>query len=161
MANRKPWLGAGVLLLGLLLVWFFQASPLTQAVMSPLLASTGHADTSLPVVAQSLLSRDSGQDAASTAYLPLVQRHQAPCVPAGQEIPSDDYLAGVRCCSDLSIMAPGRLVYPCDTPGEGNCDWNGCTVTPPCFCFQCSPCGNSLCEPHYGENACNCRDCDH
>jgi uncharacterized repeat protein (TIGR01451 family) len=94
-------------------------------------------------------------------YLPLILRNGQICARAGEEISPDEFLRGIRCCSGLSLMPPGRLVHPCDTPGVGICDLDGCTITPPCFCFQCSPCGNGICEPQYGENRCNCRaDCE-
>jgi hypothetical protein len=104
---------------------------------------------------------DWAKDYEYSTYLPLIAQNVPPCTGAGQEILPEEYFQGVRCCPGLSPMAPARMVYPCDTPGEGNCDWDGCTVTVPCFCFQCSPCGNGICEPEYGENRCSCTaDCD-
>jgi hypothetical protein len=90
---------------------------------------------------------DWAKDYEFSAYLPLVTHNLPPCAAVGQELSPEEYLQGVRCCANLSLMAPARMEHPCDTPGEGLCDFDGCTVTVPCFCFQCSPCGNGICEP--------------
>jgi hypothetical protein len=110
---------------------------------------------------QGVFGHGRGADMEHALYLPVVTQNVPPCAGLGEEIFMEEYIKGVRCCPGLSAMAPDWLYRPCDTPGEGNCDWDGCTVHPPCLCFQCSPCGNGICEPEYGENRCNCtRDCE-
>jgi parallel beta-helix repeat protein len=64
-------------------------------------------------------------------YLPLVMRNHRTCVPIGEELTYDDLVGGVPCCPGLALMTTERLLHPCDTPGQGSCDANGCTIIPP------------------------------
>jgi len=152
---------AVALLPGLLLLSFVPVSPGALASPAPATISPAGSQAHVPGSPDGARCpiQASGTVTGTSAYLPFIQRNQKACVPAGQEIAPGDYLGGVRCCAGLSEMAPGRIRHPCDTPGKEGCNWDKCTVDPPCFCFQCSPCGNGICEPQYGENACNCHDC--
>jgi hypothetical protein len=72
---------------------------------------------------------------------------------------------GLTCCPGLQRIHTSRFFYPCDPPGQGICDEEGCTIPPPTApedpWYQCSPCGNGTCEPAFGENRCTCpADCD-
>ncbi|OYT54039.1 MAG: hypothetical protein B6U72_03990 [Candidatus Altiarchaeales archaeon ex4484_2] len=82
------------------------------------------------------------------------------CVEVGEEISPKEYSQGVRCCSRLKRINTGRYFFPCNTPGEYACDENGCSIPPPTSdevpWWQCTPCGNKICESEYGENGCNC-----
>ena len=86
------------------------------------------------------------------------------CVDAGGEISPIEYDLGIRCCSGLNRIHTSRYIHPCDTPGEYACDENSCSIPPPTSdkspWWQCTPCGNGICETEYGENRCNCpEDC--
>jgi len=87
------------------------------------------------------------------------------CISLGEEISPEEDNQGVRCCSGLKRIQTSRYFYPCDTPGELACDENGCRIPPPTSdkapWWQCTPCGNEICETEYGENRCNCpEDCE-
>jgi hypothetical protein len=99
----------------------------------------------------------SGQEMDYSAHLPLITHKVPPCATAGQLIYPDDYRQGVRCCPGLRPIEPASAIWPCDTPGVGECDMDGCWSVP-CYWSQCTPCGNSICEPDYGENRCNCKE---
>lgn len=75
------------------------------------------------------------------------------------EVTPELWDAGVRCEDGTTLIVPARLQYPCDGD-EFPCD-AGCTVSPPRTLpsGQCSPCGNGVCECEFGENDCNCEDC--
>jgi hypothetical protein len=75
------------------------------------------------------------------------------------EISNEEYFQGVRCEEGLTEIFASRLLYPCS--GESPTCENGCSLPPPCLCFNCSPCGDGQCQCEFGENACNCPiDCD-
>jgi phosphatidylserine/phosphatidylglycerophosphate/cardiolipin synthase-like enzyme len=97
-------------------------------------------------------------------YLPMILRNHRVCAGAGEEMSMIEHAQGVQCCPGLAAMHTSRYFRPCE-PGWTACDEDGCTNPPPISeydpWYQCSPCGNDLCEPQYGENRCNCStDCD-
>jgi hypothetical protein len=82
------------------------------------------------------------------------------CAEAGEEIRPWQYHAGRRCCDGLTEMPPEGFHHPC-RPGE-LCNPDFCSIPPPYETpwVQCAPCGNGICEPEFGENGCNCEDCE-
>jgi len=87
------------------------------------------------------------------------------CADAGEEISPKHYDQGLRCCAGLTMIHTSRYFYPCYPHGEGVCDANGCSIPPPTSdedpWWQCTPCGNGICESECGENRCNCEeDCE-
>jgi hypothetical protein len=74
------------------------------------------------------------------------------------EISNEEYFQGVRCEEGLTEIFASRLLYPCS--GYAFPCKDGCSIPPPCLCFNCSPCGDGRCQCELGENACNCpADC--
>jgi len=75
------------------------------------------------------------------------------------EISPEEYERGVRCEEGLTEIFAARLLFPCS--GDEFMCVDGCSVPPPCLCFNCTPCGDGQCQCELGENACNCpEDCD-
>lgn len=73
-----------------------------------------------------------------------------PCTEAGD----DYYPMSGRCC-------PGLRAITSLAPMTGmNPNVSGATCYPGCWAMTCAPCGDGVCELHFGENPCNCpEDC--